>query len=171
MNNNKTNAKPYSDCEDLIITLENAEQDAIELNALLNVCYCAADADKSGDFAHDIARSVGVLSAMSDNLLAGASAALRKARGIERGGGWTFTITGKGLAALAATNGGEELRRYCDYLKAHGYKGDPHKYAAAFSDPAPLFDWAVGSAYRDCVKDDDDLRAFMLGAGKGAADV
>lgn len=80
MNNNKTNAKPYSDCEDLIITLENAEKDARELNALLNVCYCAADADKSGDFAHDIARSVGVLSSMSDNLLAGASAALRKAR-------------------------------------------------------------------------------------------
>ena len=155
----KTNAAPYSDCQDLIITLENAEKDAQELNALLNVCYCAAEADKSGDFAHDIARSVGVLSAMSDNLIAGTSAALRRARRIK----WSHAvITGRGLAALAATNGGDELRRYCDYLKSHGYEGDPHKDAAAFSDAETLFNWAVGEAYRDCVKDDNDLRAFML---------
>ena len=164
--NNKTNAKPYSDCEDLIITLENAEKDARELNALLNVCYCAADADKSGDFAHDIARSVGVLSSMSDNLLAGTSAALRKARGIERGGGWTFTVTGKGYAALAAVKGGDDLRRYCEYLNAHGYEGDALSDAQALKGEAAREGWAV-SAYGKCVADDDDLRAFMRGAGTG----
>lgn len=83
--NNKATAKPLSDWQDLLVTLENVESDVSELNALLNVCFCAANADESGAYAHDIARSVGVLSAMADGALAEACSAVRKAREMERG--------------------------------------------------------------------------------------
>lgn len=69
-------------------------------------------------------------------------------------------LSGKGLAALAAVTGGDDMRHYCEYLKAHGFYGDPFQIAAE-KESAEAKEWAL-RVYQKFVTDDHELRAYML---------
>ena len=70
-------------------------------------------------------------------------------------------LSGKGLAALAAVTGGDDMRHYCEYLKAHGFYGDPFQIAAEKESPEAKELWAL-RVYQKFVTDDHELRAYML---------
>lgn len=70
-------------------------------------------------------------------------------------------LSGKGLAALAAVKGGDDMRHYSEYLKAHGVYGDMFQIAADKESAAEKEAWAL-RVYRKFVTDDNELRAYML---------
>lgn len=70
-------------------------------------------------------------------------------------------LSGKGLAALAAVRGGDDMRHYCEYLKAHGFYGDPFQIAAEKKSAEAKEAWAL-RVYQKFVTDDSELRAYML---------
>lgn len=70
-------------------------------------------------------------------------------------------LSGKGLAALAAVTGGDDMRHYCEYLKAHGFYGDPFQIAAEKESAEAKELWAL-RVYQKFVTDDHELRAYML---------
>lgn len=79
-------------------------------------------------------------------------------------------MSGKELAILAAVNGGDDLRHYCEYLKAHGYCGDAFKDATGRPNHKARKEWAVNTYNKFIFRmnDDDDykLRTYMLNPDK-----
>ena len=67
--------------------------------------------------------------------------------------------TGLGRAMLGVIEMSDDMRRYCEYLEAHGFKGDAYK---RFKRSAPHMrgKWAM-DAYHKYVTDDLDLLAYL----------
>lgn len=69
-------------------------------------------------------------------------------------------LSKEGIAAFAVMSGGDHLRHYCEYLKAHGYFGDAYADFRDRDGAKEQVRWAV-NACRKVVSDERSLRDYM----------
>lgn len=69
-------------------------------------------------------------------------------------------LSKEGIAAFAVMSGGDDLRHYCEYLKAHGYFGDAYADCLDRETEKERVRWAVKSS-RKIVNDTSELRECM----------
>lgn len=74
-------------------------------------------------------------------------------------------LSKEGIAAFAAISGGDDLRHYCEYLKAHGYSGDAYADSADRSNTKERVRWAI-DACRHFVSDERNLRDYLRNPDK-----
>lgn len=78
-------------------------------------------------------------------------------------------LSKEGIAAFAALSGGDDLRHYCEYLKARGYYGDAYADFLDRDSDKERVRWAI-IACRKIVKNEGDFRAYMLNPDKLLSD-
>lgn len=79
-------------------------------------------------------------------------------------------LSKEGIAAFSALSGGDDLRHYCEYLKARGYYGDAYADFLDRDSDKERVRWAI-NACRKVVKYEGDFRAYMLNPDKLLSDL